>query len=348
MLFCGILLALLVFEIGFRVWLRVAPKTVQRNDRPEIYYAPAGSASPSDFTYSREKPPHTFRIAAIGDSFTFPTYMHFDDAFPKRLERMLNLSPDDEHPLRAEVMNFGHMGASTLSEVPILRHALDYHPDLVIIEVTLNDPEPRNLHQEREKHPEKYDFGSMVIDEHHHPLLNHWKSMGFLIQRIHNSRSLDAVINYYRDMYNPDGRWKVFTEAFQQLKQKADEHHVKLVAMIFPMFYTPLDDQYPFQDVHQQIAAYLNSIGVMNLDLLPAFRGLRPERLVVINGGDTHPNEIAHRVAADALYDWLETEDLLPEQLRIKDRYSRRGLRPHRVQDELTGGSEESPENVAP
>jgi len=37
------------------------------------------------------------------------------------------------------------------------------------------------------------------------------------------------------------------------------------------------------------------------VDLLPAYRGLRPELLVVNGEKDEHPNEIAHRIAAGVL-----------------------------------------------
>jgi hypothetical protein len=37
------------------------------------------------------------------------------------------------------------------------------------------------------------------------------------------------------------------------------------------------------------------------VDLLPAYRGLRHELLVVNGALDEHPNEIAHRIAAGVL-----------------------------------------------
>jgi hypothetical protein len=39
----------------------------------------------------------------------------------------------------------------------------------------------------------------------------------------------------------------------------------------------------------------------MYLDLLPFYRGLDWKLLVVEGGADEHPNEIAHRIAAEAL-----------------------------------------------
>jgi len=323
----GLIVAFGAFEIGFRLYTRYTPVREIKKDRPTVYYAPSDSTSPSDFRYAREKAPDTFRVAALGDSFTFPTHMQFDDAFPKRLERMLRLASG----MKAEVINFGQMGASAKSEIVMLERAVTYHPDVIILEITLNDPEPKNLHKERKKNPLKYNFGKLVITEEDHPLLFRWKSLSYLLERVHNNGTLDAVINYYRDMWKPEGRWETFTKSYLEMKRIADQNQIPLVTMTFPLFYTPIDARYPFRDVHEQISKFMKSIDVPNLDLLPYFEGMNPERLVVLPGEDSHPNEIAHRVATDALYQWLESTHLIPEKYLIRKRYYRRGLHPERT-----------------
>ena len=40
-------------------------------------------------------------------------------------------------------------------------------------------------------------------------------------------------------------------------------------------------------------------------------RGIPDERLQIRPGVDGHPNEIAHRIAAESLYAWLEKEQLV-------------------------------------
>jgi hypothetical protein len=46
------------------------------------------------------------------------------------------------------------------------------------------------------------------------------------------------------------------------------------------------------------------------VDLLPAYRGLRWELLVVDGVNDEHPNEIAHRIAANVILHALD--DVVP------------------------------------
>jgi len=332
----------LLFEGGFRAVHALASEHLRRDDRPGAYYAFSRSDRPEDFPYSKEKPPRTFRIAALGDSFTFPTHLQFDDAYPKRLERMLNLRSDREQTLSAEVINFGRMGASAKSEMERFGEVLRYHPDLVLLEITLNDPEPRNFHQEKKKHPGKFDFGEIAITPESHPILYHWKSLGYLVQRIHNTETFPHLIEYYRNMYRPDGRWKLFVDSITKMSQIAAKHQVKLAAFVFPLFYTAMDDRYPFRDIHQQITSFLDSIAVPNLDLLVAFNGMDPERLVVLPGKDSHPNEIAHRIAADALYRWMEETKLIPPELLIRSAYSRRGVHPIETDDFIA--AEDRPE----
>jgi hypothetical protein len=48
------------------------------------------------------------------------------------------------------------------------------------------------------------------------------------------------------------------------------------------------------------IAAFLDSAGIARHDLLPALRGRTDESLWV-HPVDRHPNEIAHRLAAESL-----------------------------------------------
>ena len=76
---------------------------------------------------------------------------------------------------------------------------------------------------------------------------------------------------------------------------------VPLVVAIFPLFGNPLDDAYPFADEHAKVAQAAAEAGAKVVDLLPWYRGLRWELLVVDGARDEHPNEIAHRIAAQTL-----------------------------------------------
>ena len=77
-----------------------------------------------------------------------------------------------------------------------------------------------------------------------------------------------------------------------------------------PLYYlrsaNPLDERYPFPEIHAAVARAAAEAGARPLDLLPAYRGLDWRLLLVDGVNDEHPNGIAHRIAADALLNALE------------------------------------------
>ena len=79
------------------------------------------------------------------------------------------------------------------------------------------------------------------------------------------------------------------------------ERGVPLVVAIFPLFGNPLDDGYPFAEIHAKVAQAAGEAGAKVVDLLPHYRGLDWKLLVVNGADDEHPNEIAHRIAAQAI-----------------------------------------------
>ena len=61
-----------------------------------------------------------------------------------------------------------------------------------------------------------------------------------------------------------------------------------------------LEGDDPFGDLAQTIERFCLSAGVPRHDLRPAFRGRRTETLWV-HPVDMHPNDLAHRLAAESL-----------------------------------------------
>jgi hypothetical protein len=59
-------------------------------------------------------------------------------------------------------------------------------------------------------------------------------------------------------------------------------------------------DRYPFADVHDKVARFCLEAGIPQQDLLPVLRA-RPTESLWVHPVDMHPNEIAHRLAAESL-----------------------------------------------
>ena len=83
-----------------------------------------------DVERRREKPPGTYRVALIGDSFVEAQQVPLDSSLSRRLERRLAGTAGRN----VEVWNCGVSGYSTCQEWMYLRHvASAFHPDLVVL-----------------------------------------------------------------------------------------------------------------------------------------------------------------------------------------------------------------------
>ena len=108
-------------------------------------------------------------------------------------------------------------------------------------------------------------------------------------------------------MYRPDAPgWVAGQKALKLMGKLCTEKGIPFVVVIFPLFGQPLDAGYPFAEIHATGAQAASAAGAKVVDLLPAYEGLRWDLLVVDGAADEHPNEIAHRIAADVLLKALD------------------------------------------
>jgi len=84
-----------------------------------------------------EKPPGTWRIAALGDSVVFGWGVPDEDVFTRQMEARLNKRPDR---YEYEVLNFGVPAYNTVQEVAGFEaRVLAYDPDVVLLVIVDND-----------------------------------------------------------------------------------------------------------------------------------------------------------------------------------------------------------------
>lgn len=85
----------------------------------------------------------------------------------------------------------------------------------------------------------------------------------------------------------------------------------KLLVAIWPMLVF-LDDTYPFQEKHALVESACHEYGISIIDMFPAFKGHKPESSLWVNRDDYHPNALANRIAAEAIYQALIEKKLVP------------------------------------
>lgn len=84
-----------------------------------------------DQEYSLKKPANTYRVAVIGDSFTFGDGVDNDSVYHAIVEQKLNAQSDS---LQFEFLNFGVAGYDLLNYLGVIQaKALAYEPDLILI-----------------------------------------------------------------------------------------------------------------------------------------------------------------------------------------------------------------------
>jgi lysophospholipase L1-like esterase len=244
--------------------------------------------------------PSLFRVAVVGDSFTFGFGVREEETYPSLLARILNQSPAGRRR-RFEVLNFGVVGYNTQDEAVVLeRKALPLAPRLVIIGYVLNDPEidPRpSLH--------KY-FDPPVWWRHSHVLrLLHlgWNSIDVWI---------DGGGDYLRYLHAPGGKkWRSVVAAFGKIGALTRERDTRVLVVVFPMIPTEEWAGYPYRDLHQQVAQAARAERFEVVDLLPVFLPVPPRDLRV-SGEDGHPNALGHDLAARAIGAALLAGDAIP------------------------------------
>ena len=318
--------SLAVVLIAFEVLVRIAGPALEKpvwNYRPSAWYLPEGSPDHRNGPYLPQKSPGTFRVIVVGDSFSYGGKGQYYDAFPKKLEQTLNLNQAAPH---VEVLNWGMPGYSTRDEVRLVKSALaTYQADLVILQITLNDPELA-VHR-----PPIPGFNPITRTVNlRSPVFRYWKSFKFVVQRYYSYRLYQDFMNHYHEIFHDHRTWSAFSGAIRNIRKLSRKSGVPVFAVIFPLFSHPADDRYPFAEYHSMIGEQLQKNEIPFVDLRGTFAQIPPSYLVVSPGHDQHPNEIAHRLAADRLLQSLIETKLLPAEI-IPRNVLQTGRRPVRL-----------------
>lgn len=246
------------------------------------------------------------RLLFLGDSFTFGEGVHFEDTFAEVTAKLLS---QRLHGPKVESFNLGVGGYNTVQELSLLKRAApQIRPHAVILCYVLNDAEPPLFGEDpgkRSRNPRETRVAE-GLDEPTPPAIMLYRSR--IAQAIWRyARSLQRnreTEKYYHSLYkenSPD--WEAARRALQELAALCRQQNVPLVVMVFPMLYS-LNEDYPFRALHHLVAQRAEANGAHVLDLLPAFEGKRATDLWVYPT-DQHPNEKAHRIAAEALVEKL-------------------------------------------
>jgi len=259
-------------------------------------FRPENSAGYRDVEHPKKKPKGVHRAVFVGDSFTYGAGVLFDDTYAQRVAR--SMTADRGEPWEAVVLAVP--GIATPREAEIVRNeAFEYEPDLLFVGYVLNDAEIPGAGEQ--KRAEEWLQG--MSDAEGRPAF--WRRsalLSLIADRLRATRENRERIENYLAIYRDDSPgYQAVVKGLTEIAALAREHQVPLIVAVFPLFGNPLDHTYPFESIHRKLEALCRPLGVIYVDLLPYYRGLDWKLLVVEGGADEHPNEVAHRIAAEAL-----------------------------------------------
>jgi len=301
----GVILALAVGESGARLYRRSQPpKGGYSPIRGHKSGEPMNSAGYRDVEHAIEKPPGVRRALFLGDSFTYGVGILLDDTYAKRTER--GLTAARREPWESIVLAVP--GIDSEQEERIFEdEGLRYSPDLVVLGYVLNDAEDANAAEQRRAR----EWVEAEAEKHNPPFWQRSALLSLIASRLYATQENRARVRNHLDLYREGQRG--FTSASKAIATMAAlcrDRGIPFVVVVFPLFANPLDDDYPFASIHEKVGAVVRSAGATLVDLLPYYRGMDWRLLVVEGQRDEHPNELAHRIAAQALLRALESTPL--------------------------------------
>jgi hypothetical protein len=275
---------------------------------------PINSRGYRDVEHSLDRPEGRRRVVCLGDSFTWGARVLFEDAWPRRLERGLALERGE--PWEAIIL--AEPGLNAVQEAFVLgNEGFAYHPDVVVLAWVLNDAE--DLDSAEARRAEDWVAASRRELSPLESMLDRSALVRLVTRRLRATAGNRERIRNFRSYYADDyAGWAAARAALRKMGGLCRSHGVPFVVAIFPLFGNPLDERYPFEEEHAKVAYVAAEAGAKVVDLLPQYRGLRWENLVVDGPRDEHPNEIAQRIAAQTLV--RVVDDLLPRGSTPSDR----------------------------
>ena len=205
-------------------------------------------------------------------------------------------------------------GTCTFQQLRFLGQALTQNPDLVILGVCLNDTE--DWHR-----PEEFKAWRNEILPRKPEGWVDWITLRsqlaqWIYRKKEGGRSHRAHLDYYRKLYDPAySGWVRFTDALRDFQIYCGEAGVPLLVAVFPLMSWDFSEtSYPFLWVHEQITTELKASKIAFINLWPAFRDKTSIRMQAIPKLDGHPSEIAHRIAAEAIFEHLIVEGIIDKR----------------------------------
>jgi hypothetical protein len=248
------------------------------------------------------KTPGVLRVMVLGDSFTEGEGVKEPDTYPRLLERRLNAGGGAP---RFEVRNCGRRGADFPLLFEIFEQLLRFEPDVVVYGMVLNDAAQSPGFHARQTYVNDLilDRGRSTPEGQPLPEMGRldWRLAGFVRERLEARRTTLATTRWYLDMYGEPNRegWARTQGYLGEMNRRMRERGGHLLVASWPLI-VDMEGEDPFAPATQAVSRFCLAAGIRWHDLRSALRG-RPTSSLWVHPVDMHPNELAHRLAAESL-----------------------------------------------
>jgi len=230
----------------------------------------------------------TYRILAIGDSFTYGYKLKNVNSWPKKAEAYLQKNGY----ANVEILNGGRPGTDTRWQYQFFtKYTSKYSPNMVVIAFLINDC--TSLCSNCGPVKLKNAFDAAIKDNS--GIFKLYLARYIRLAYLKYGMTKNTIKEYHIPYKNHAKEYQDCKDAFLAFKKASDNKHFKLIVVIYPMLYH-LDKQFPFSDIHEQMISFFESVGIKAYDLTAAFYGFKDVDLW-ISDDDSHPNKIANEIA---------------------------------------------------
>jgi hypothetical protein len=248
------------------------------------------------------KAPRAYRIAVIGDSFTFGNGIRQQDRYSDLLQTRL--------PEHFEVLNFGTPGANTPEHRTLVSHLLPViRPDFVLLQWYVNDTEDddatgrpsfrplmpvRSVHNWLNDASALYTIANMQWAETQVALGMTSSYTDYLKRRLGDPASRDSQVDR-----------GILLELIALCKRAG----VPVGIVLFPdAAGADFGAGYPFAYLHERVLDICREQGLTCVDLRKDFALVKDHRLLWANRLDHHPSALANEIAAVRIFETFSTE----------------------------------------
>lgn len=253
--------------------------------------------------YTKDRNEDTFRIYALGDSFTFGWLVNNqDDVYTAIIEKELNKKLNK----KVEVVNAASPGFSIKESV---RRYMDegkfYHPDLILFGINSRRANVVNAF-------------TAITDP---PLPNFIKktalyqaTVGNILKKQAEDKNHKQLVEIFKDENSQD--WKMLSELMISLKSEAEKINAKLAFILFPYINAKNPNQpYALKIFNDRLNKFGKQNEIFIIDPYEEFLRYKNKEKLVINPLDAHPTSEMNKIMANAFLRQFDAEKYIQNRI---------------------------------